>query len=661
MAHQDTYSEDNNSAWHAAEWQRRKQAEQWIYIRVQKSTITTYEDPDTLEQWSNHTVQRWSYYYDLGWNYPAIFYYDNFLGALVLKVANNFGPIRGNRCISSGTGVVENDEFSNNVESLMFVFENGIESAPTEVWKNGDKIFRRHEDGPTANYYHYVEEYIIFLEHDGDDPFMGGYFTEIATANAWALDGEDKLYCTALPEKLVGDNNRLPWQWYLDSYSQLMNDLIPLRLYDDPVMEPAERPEPIGIYDVHEPQNGFDHNGVAVLMPYEVTSNKEDKGRWDITAKHPIDQYGKWTYIAGQNIIKVRKQLFRIDETEIVAEAAKEYIAFHANHISYDLKDFWIQDAEFSVESGYDYIGELWSHRVKDFPNQQAMIGDYEYRVTSDLIGHIDAKVKDQSYIEALYGSDSSMASRYGGELYRDNFYMSINQTMEGAPAGNAFAIRYGTNMTKISFKIDMSNWITNLVCVDNLGNLYACWYDTAGGEWICHHHKTKRIHFTYDDFGDSSKNMQRLIADGDAYWDTVATPQISIEVGVANIYDDPRYADFVNLQNFDVGYRGIIYVEHLGINIEMKITAIKRNELTGQAISIKLGSVRGSLIRQTVMSQTIVDPNSVEGKNTINNAQLQQELEDVYMKIMSSSISSMMTFTINQLEEHTIDELEGN
>lgn len=659
MAHEDTTSYDNNSAWRASTWQQKYPTEQWIYIRVVKTTVTVYEDSSDHTTWTSTIVRRHSYYYKLGWNYPAI--YINANGDYVLKVDNSYQPISGTRCISSGdSGYIENDEYSNNVQSLEIVFGDGIGSAPTQIRKNGDLAFQRYDYPISSSYVEKYDYYTIYLEEDGDIPFMGGYFTEIATVNAWALDGEDKLYCTALPEKLVGDNNRLPWQWYLDSYSQLMNDLIPLRLYDDPVMEPAERPEPIRIYDVHEPQNGFDHNGVAVLMPYEAVSNKEDKGRWDITAKHPIDQYGKWTYIAGQNIVKVRGQLFRIDETEIVAEVNKEYIAFHANHITYDLKDFWIQDAEFSVESGYDYIGELWSHRVKDFPNQQAMIGDYEYRVTSDLTGHIDAKVKDQSYIEALYGSDSSMIARYGGELYRDNFYMSINQTMEGAPAGNAFAIRYGTNMTKISFKIDMSNWITNLVCVDNLGNLYACWYDTAGGEWICHHHKTKRIHFTYEDLGDSSKNMQRLIADGDAYWDTVATPQISIEVGVANIYGDPRYADFVNLQNFDVGYRGIIYVEHLGINIEMKITAIKRNELTGQAISIKLGSVRGSLIRQTVLSQTIVPANSAEAAITADNARLQAELDDMNTRLISSSISGMETYTIDEIEKYTINELEG-
>lgn len=419
----------------------------------------------------------------------------------------------------------------------------------------------------------------------------------------------------------------------------------------------AERPEQIDIYDISEPQLGFNHNGIAILMPSDVTSMKEDKGRWDITMKHPVDVYGKWTYIAAQNIIKLHGQLFRIDQVEINADKDKEYVQAHANHITYDLKDWWIEEAKFSTNTGNDYIAQLFSHRIHDFPNQQAVVGEYSFDVTSNLSKSMKADLKDQSYIEALYGADSSLAVRYEGEVYRNNFHVSINSTMEGAPA-KAFAIRYGTDLTKISFKIDYSNWITNLVCVDNLGGLWATWY---GGSVLPHHHKTKRVHFTYEALDSPEAEMQRLIADGEAYWATVSAPAVSVEVNVANIKNDPKYADFLNLQNFDVGYKGTIYVEHLGINVEMKINSIKRNELTGEGITIKLGSTQRSLIRATVLSGTIVSPNSVEGTNVANNQALESEIEDTQTIIMAESIEKMELFKVSDLEKRTITELEGN
>lgn len=649
------YSTDNNSAWGLATWlSLYPTARQYIYIRV-KRTITEERNNGDIYISDSH----WSYFYELFWNYPAIIEQNNgsiVSGAPVLYVDyfDNKRLITGHKSISSGeSGSSSYDDWSLSVHSLSISHINS-EPSGIAVSKNGEEIFKDYVY-PDSSQYASKELTYLITEFN-----IGGYFTEIATANAWSIDNNGNLYNDNLPDALVYNMaDREPWEWYIDSWHKLTNGLIPKRLIPEDELIPHERPEPICLYDVHEPQNGFTSNGLAVLMPYELISTKEDKGRWDISGKHPIDKFGKWTYILGQNLIKVRGQIFRIDETEIIADSKTEYIAFHANHITYDLKDFWIEDAEFTVNGGDNYIGEVWSHRIKDFPNQQHMIDDYDITVTSDLEGQMSAKIVDQSYIEALFGADNSLVSRYGGEVYRNNFYMSINQTMEHAPEGNAFAIRYGSNMTKVSFKVDMSNWITNLVCVDNYANFWAVWWDTAGGEWICHHHKTKRIHFTYDtDLYE--QGMARLIADGTALWKTVSTPQISIEVSVANIIMDPQYIDFVNLQNFDVGYQGLVYVEHLGINVQMKITSIKRNELTGEVISIKLGSVRGSLIRQTVMSQTIVDPNSVEGKNAVNNMKTQQEFEETFTRLMGVSIAGMEAFVIIALERRTINELEG-
>lgn len=417
------------------------------------------------------------------------------------------------------------------------------------------------------------------------------------------------------------------------------------------------RPYQVSVYDMHEAQSGFDHNGLAILMPYDITSYKEDKGRWDLTMKHPIDPYGKWTYIAGQNIIKVNGQLFRIDQLEIISEQNKELVQAHANHISYDLRDYWIEEAEFEANTGESYITQLANHRVTDFPNQQPVVGEYIFDITSDIQKPMRAALKDQSFMEAIYGADNSLASRYGGEIYRNNFHLSVNETMENAPSGLAFNIRYGTDMTKINFKIDYSDWITNLICVDNLGGLWATWY---GGEYLPHHHKTKRVHFTYEALNDAEAEMQRLIADGEAYWATVSVPTISIELNMAYLKGDPKYKDFLNLQNVDVGYTGKIYVEHLGIDIDMKVTSIKRNELTGEILQVKLGNNRRSLIRSTVMSQTIVSPNSVEGKNVINNQTLQEQLFDTQTSLMNQSIAGMELFRISDLERRTITQLEG-
>ena len=413
----------------------------------------------------------------------------------------------------------------------------------------------------------------------------------------------------------------------------------------------------ISVYDISEPQNGYDHNGLAVLFPSEIISTKEEKGRWDIEIIHPIDQWGKWTYIVGQNVVKVNGQLFRIDEVETYLDADSEYVSAHAKHITYDMSDVWINEANFTADGGSDYYIKLYASRVRDFPNQQHVVGEYVFNVTSDITGAMECALEDQNLTEALFGADNSFINRYGGELYRDNFNITINQHLEGAD--NAFSIRYGTDLTKISFKIDFSQWITNLICVDNFGSLVGVWYDTSG-DWIVHHHKTKRVHFTYAELVDPDYAIERLDKDTMNLWAQVSTPIISIEIKTAAIKNDPKYKDFLNLQNFDVGYSGQIYVEHLGIDVSMKIVSIRRNELTGEAISITLGNSRGSLIRQTVLSQTIVPNNSIEAKQEAAIAQVQQDLFDTNTTIMAQSIDSMEDYAISDIEKRTIVQLEG-
>ena len=420
-------------------------------------------------------------------------------------------------------------------------------------------------------------------------------------------------------------------------------------------MYAEQRPAMINVYGILEDQNNFTHNGIAVLMPFSCESYKEDKGRWDLTLTHPIDEYGKWTYIVGQNVLKVSGQLYRIDQTEVYSDADQEYIAAHAKHITYDLADRFIGETTFTVEDGTEYLAKLIYESGKLIPTQQPT-HEYSFDLSSDLEGPMSADIHDQTVIGAIFGDDNSMCSRFAGEVYRSNFHISVNERMEGAPEDNAFSIRYGTDLTKISFRIDFSEWITELICEDNFGAVFGVSY--VGSEWIIHHHKTKIVRFTYADMVNPGYDMERLIKDGQAYWETVSTPKVSIEVSVANIKTDPKYKDFLNLQNFDVGYKGTVYVEHLNIEVEMKIISIRRNELTGEIIAITLGNTRRSLIRSPVMSQTIVSANSATDKLAVS---LQQQLIEMQTDLMASSINGMETFRITDLERRTINELEGN
>lgn len=426
-------------------------------------------------------------------------------------------------------------------------------------------------------------------------------------------------------------------------------------IFDYEPMAPitVPRPEQISVYDINEPQNGFDHNGLAILMPMECISDKEERGRWDLTLVHPIDDYKKWTYIIGQNVLKVNGQLFRIDETEIYQDADQSYITAHAKHITYDLFDRFVDELTVENAGANEYIYKVIKRSEEILPTHHPEPNEYTFNVSSDIVESVTNKVQDQTVIGALFGDDNSLASRYGGQVYRDNFHMSINSTLENAPQSPAFKLRYGTDLTKLSYKIDFSQWITELICKDNLGNVWGISY--TGSTWIIHHQKTRIIHFTYDP--DTPDPMGCLMRDGFAYWLTVSTPTVSIEVSVATLKNDPKYKYFVDLQNLDVGYEGNVYIEQYGIDINLKIVSIRRDELTGEALQVVLGTSRGSFIRSPVMSQTVVANGTVLGKQELEMQAMQKQIEDINLKQMRFW-NGLSNYTWEEAKKYTWGEI---
>lgn len=447
----------------------------------------------------------------------------------------------------------------------------------------------------------------------------------------WTSDGS-RLTHNDLPAPLTGEYMQRPFPpfiWYVEN-GRLTHVRLPSPIDDTPDI-PVEYDDPyIRVYDISEPQDGFDHNGLAVLDPISCISNKEFNARWDITLAHPMDKWDKWHWLVGQNILKVKGQLFRINEVENVADGNKIYVEVHAKHISYDLADVWIEysgigvynkDPHSPVRSGKQVLDQLMSDRIPDTEFQ-----GYTFDLHSDIAiteGELSLEIRDMSFIAALIGADNCFANRLGGELYRDNFFLSMNTEMQNSRR-EAFVLRYTSDMTKIKQKIDYSDWVTFFRAVDNYGGTCGFWRGTDTS-WIIHHHKQKRIHFNYSERVDDVNG--RIQSDGMAYWNSVNTPKVTYEISIASIKNDPKYKDFLELQNYEVGDTGYVYCEPLQINTLQRVMAVKRDELTDTVISITLGNMQNSLIRPSYMGNTISSGNSLNDKQL---AAVQEQMDDL-------------------------------
>lgn len=402
----------------------------------------------------------------------------------------------------------------------------------------------------------------------------------------------------------------------------------------------------IRVYPYDEPQNGFDGNGLAVLDPESCESEKELNGRWDVTLTHLIDSWGKWKNLIGQNILKVSGQLFRIDEQEVGADESGEYITAHAKHITYDLADDFIDTLTIDPTNINDYLNRLKSGAVQvpgNSPYTFEITGD-----TNDFPLTYSGTIKEESVLGAIMGEDDSFINRCGGRIYRDNFKLKIGKSMPES-SGKSFHISMSLDMTKIKQKYDYSNWVTYLICygVSSDGQTSSIHREVRSltarekAAWHVHHARVRCVTFNYSDFSDFAS--EKFNYDVNAYWNAVKTPGMTLEVEIADIRSDPKYSDFMRLLDCDTGVIGTVSYPYLGIELQQEITAVKRNELTGEITSVTIGDLPDSLVRPNYFA------------DVVERARTDMEDEPPEM-----NIAAMEQMTIAELEEMTISQLEG-
>lgn len=446
-----------------------------------------------------------------------------------------------------------------------------------------------------------------------------------------AAEGEYPINDQAMPVLQNGFTSPLPTnRWRIDEsnggypYHMLMPDILYVELTE---LYPELRENVIRVYDKDEPQNGFTSNGLAILHPSSCVSIHNDD-RWDITLTHPVDEWGKWRNLLVVNVLKVDGQLFRIKKQKPYIDSSGMYIEVEAKHITTDLADESCLDFEFSGGTPAQFVAEARSHL---YPST-GYSPPYQFNISAPGDTALPAdKFAPASFLALLVGLDNSLLNRIGGELYRDNFDLTISKRMAYAK-DDAFNIRYSLDMTEITQEVDYSDFCTYLYCYDNWGNMWAASY---GGtvQWAVHHQIVKIAKFNYAE-GDGS--LERLMADGQNLADRYLVPKVTYKLKIAALKNDPKYKDFLNLQNYRYGDSGTIYCPELDISTKQRIVEIEKNELTGEIIGMTLGNMVSSVVRPAYMGSTVTSGYSANDKA---NAAMQAELNDIRIRQLKTWI----------------------
>ena len=346
----------------------------------------------------------------------------------------------------------------------------------------------------------------------------------------------------------------------------------------------------------------FSHNGLRILIPTECTITEVLNGEYSLSITHPRDEWGCWKFIRENYIIKAQGQLFRIYRKTLSMSSDGSYqIKADAMHISYDLNYYFIRDARPTLLTGEQALKHIVTNTYTSIGSSEVDRPTVRFKFSTDIKpvpgeetadDYKTAYYEKMSVTKALIGADNCFVTTWGGEIYRDNFNITINKRRG---KDNAFAIRYGVDMTEIQQEIDYSSYCS------------AVYYEaTVYNEYIDENNEKQRTETVFKGTAALNTldmailpvppmqacsfeiNIKDIKCAGELptaaemqtaceerakeYMLINCQPSINYRVSFADLKNYDMYKDFIGLQECNLGDIGTVYHELLGINTTQQI-----------------------------------------------------------------------------------------
>lgn len=352
----------------------------------------------------------------------------------------------------------------------------------------------------------------------------------------------------------------------------------------------------------------YSSNGDKIIIPTYQHIIKEDNGDFCLDVEVSLSYIDDLT----PNKLLVSNtpqgtQAFRITDIE----KRKSKIKLKAWHVSYDSKNYVIEDSYVVNKDGNSAINHL----------NDATDNVSPFTVSSDITLINSYRCVRRSLWEAW----NVMLERWGGHLVRDNFNVAINTSMG---TDNGVVVRYAKNLKDITATYDWKDVVTKLLPVGKDGLLLTEMYLTSGTQYDIPY--TKVVHFsqndiTEDDFKDEEGNIDEeayhnaleddLRTQGNNYLNENAIPKVN-------------YSLSANLEKItDIGDTIEVIDERLGINLITNLIAYDYDCILEKYVELEFGNFEQKLSNlMSDINASITEITTAENNNTI--AYLTSELE---------------------------------
>lgn len=399
----------------------------------------------------------------------------------------------------------------------------------------------------------------------------------------------------------------------------------------------------------------FTATGLAVLDRQIIgpVVTEELNGRFTLTFSYPVD--GPATqHLVLENIVAVpvpgvgARQGFRIAELATTLDGMLEATA---HHVFYDLAANLIADTFVVNKTAADALKHLLN----------AANSPHGFTTTSsDNVSRASARIVRQPLAAAILDSkvDNSFISRWGGELAFDNWH--IHHTPRRGN-DNGVVIRDHKNLSGYESTLDYTTVVTRILPVGYDGLLLPELYVDSSriNDYVTPRIKVIR-YGSVKAIKDSEKPREdelplpqaheklRHLAKTEFSGRHVDQPACSYKVSFIDLASTREYEGFRDLETVALGDTVTVRHDDLNVALTARVVAYDYNPLTGEYISIELGSVAGKFTNITQVISTVrteaaeasqlagVALASADGKNTnhYGTAQpTQAQLGDIWFK----------------------------
>nr|DAL59254.1 MAG TPA_asm: tail protein [Caudoviricetes sp.] len=380
----------------------------------------------------------------------------------------------------------------------------------------------------------------------------------------------------------------------------------------------------------------FTTTGLGVL-DREIISpivTEELGGEFSLTFTYPADDPSA-AYLVVENIVAApvpgleQRQGFRISEVVTTLDGFLEVSAFH---VFYDLAANLIADTYVVNKTAKAALDQLLG--AANTPHRFTA-------TSSDTTTRASARVVRMPIAAALMdtGEDNTLISRWGGELARDNFHIH-HTLMRGANHG--VVIRDRKNLTGFESSIDFSTVVTRILPVGYDGLLLPELYvdSLKLGDYVVPRIRVIRYGqvkaITDKDNPregelplDQAHAQLRRLAAAEFSARHVDEPSGSYKIRFSDLSQTREYADLARLETVEIGDTVTVRHADLGVALTARVVAYEYNPLTGQYISVELGTVARKFTSVTRQVKTAINTAvaasdaagfalaSADGKNT--------------------------------------------